>query len=319
MTGMGNALRGGRFLASAGAFAALAALIAVVGPGDALAQNAAECARLQQAIASRHGSSGAQAAVERQRAELSRTEGSARSLGCGNRKIFCSSARIRRRNAANSTARSRACRPISLIWRRAPAAGRAISSPAITPNAGMRRRGRPTSSRRCSAASRGLRPRSSSRRRRTPEFEPLDHGPADRTTESGQPADRSGVVAHSGSYAVCVRTCDGSFFPVSYPRREPRGQPGGSLQGVVPERRHGALFVPVRRNDRRGQVVDRRGLRQFAERRKIRARLRPGLLLPARGRELGRGPRRRRGAVRPREARHHRDAGEIGRNGPADH
>ena len=47
-------------------------------------------------------------------------------------------------------------------------------------------------------------------------FEPLDHGPPDRTTESGQPADRSGVVAHAGSYAVCVRTCDGSFFPVSY-------------------------------------------------------------------------------------------------------
>ena len=47
-------------------------------------------------------------------------------------------------------------------------------------------------------------------------FEPLDHGSPDRTTESGQPADRSGVVAHAGSYAVCVRTCDGSFFPVSY-------------------------------------------------------------------------------------------------------
>ena len=26
----------------------------------------------------------------------------------------------------------------------------------------------------------------------------------------------SGVQAHAGSYAVCVRTCDGSFFPVSY-------------------------------------------------------------------------------------------------------
>ena len=31
-----------------------------------------DCARLQQAIASRHGSSGSQAAVERQRAELAR-------------------------------------------------------------------------------------------------------------------------------------------------------------------------------------------------------------------------------------------------------
>src|SRR5277367_6906361 len=88
MTGMGSALRGGRFLASAGAFAALAALIAAFGSGGALAQNSADCARLQQAIASRHGSSGAEAAVDRQRAELARTEGSARSLGCGNRKIL---------------------------------------------------------------------------------------------------------------------------------------------------------------------------------------------------------------------------------------
>jgi hypothetical protein len=47
-------------------------------------------------------------------------------------------------------------------------------------------------------------------------FEPLDHGAPDRTNESGQPADRRSVVAHAGSYAVCVRTCDGSFFPVSY-------------------------------------------------------------------------------------------------------
>src|SRR5271170_1735783 len=82
MTGTGSALRGGRFLASAGAFAALAALIAAFGSGGALAQNSADCARLQQAIASRHGSSGAEAAVDRQRAELARTEGSARSLGC---------------------------------------------------------------------------------------------------------------------------------------------------------------------------------------------------------------------------------------------
>ena len=28
--------------------------------------------------------------------------------------------------------------------------------------------------------------------------------------------EKSGVNAHSGSYVVCVRTCDGSFFPVSY-------------------------------------------------------------------------------------------------------
>ena len=56
--------------------------------GGALAQNAAECARLQQAIASRHGSSGSQAVAERTRGDLARAEGSARSLGCGNRKFL---------------------------------------------------------------------------------------------------------------------------------------------------------------------------------------------------------------------------------------
>ena len=135
MTGMGSALRGGRFLASAGAFAALAALIAAFGSGGALAQNSADCARLQQAIASRHGSSGAQAAVERQRAELARTEGLRAFARLRKSQDSCFSARIRRRNAASSTARSRACRPISPICRRAPAAAAAISSPATTPNA----------------------------------------------------------------------------------------------------------------------------------------------------------------------------------------
>ncbi|MGH6796872.1 MAG: hypothetical protein ACREDI_00615, partial [Roseiarcus sp.] len=68
----------GKILASAGALAALMASIAAFGGADALAQNAGECARLQQAIAARRGSSGAQAAVERQRAELARTSAYAR-------------------------------------------------------------------------------------------------------------------------------------------------------------------------------------------------------------------------------------------------
>ena len=37
-----------------------------------------------------------------------------------------------------------------------------------------------------------------------------DNGPPGQSDENG------GVHAHAGSYAVCVRTCDGSFFPVSY-------------------------------------------------------------------------------------------------------
>ena len=84
---MRSAFGQGGFLASVGALAALAASIVAFSADVALAQNA-ECARLQQAIAARRGSSGSQAAVERQRAELGRTRAYAGSLGCGNRKFL---------------------------------------------------------------------------------------------------------------------------------------------------------------------------------------------------------------------------------------
>ena len=51
LTRMGSALGRRKFLATAGAFAALALSIAAFAGGGALAQNAADCARLQQAIA----------------------------------------------------------------------------------------------------------------------------------------------------------------------------------------------------------------------------------------------------------------------------
>ena len=318
MTGMGSALRGGRFLASAGAFAALAALIAAFGSGGALAQNSADCARLQQAIASRHGSSGAEAAVERQRAELARTEGSARSLGCGNRKIPV----LRLGSAA---AMRRAQRPDRAH------AGQSRRS------AGARRRRRRRSHRplqrrmrECAAAANQL-PRGPVRRRREARdarqqpqmdarFEPLDHGPPDRTTESGQPADRSGVVAHAGSYAVCVRTCDGSFFPVSY---SGAGSRADSLEEVCralcPNADVALYSFPFGGTIDEAESASGEPYANLPNAGKFEQSLRPGLLLPTQGRELGGGARRRGGEVRPREARHHRDAGEIGRNGPPDH
>src|SRR3984957_4602058 len=87
-TRMRNAFGPGGFLASVGALAALTASIVAFTGDVALAQNAGECARLQQAIAARRGSSGSQGAVERQRAELSRTSAYARSLGCENHKFL---------------------------------------------------------------------------------------------------------------------------------------------------------------------------------------------------------------------------------------
>jgi Protein of unknown function (DUF2865) len=213
MRRIGRVLGSGKFLASAGAFAALVASIAVFG-GGALAQNAAECARLQQAIAARHGSSGAQAAVERQRAELSRAEASARSQGCGNRKILffgsdpppqCGelNGQIARMQASLADLEARAGGGAGDLIARYNA--ECLSAPPRPTNflealfGGVARLAAP------------LAPPGETEAR----FEPLDRVP-DRTTESGQPVDREHVQAHSGSYAVCVRTCDGSFFPVSY-------------------------------------------------------------------------------------------------------
>jgi Protein of unknown function (DUF2865) len=216
MTGMGSALRGGRFLASAGAFVALAAAIAAFGSGDARAQSSADCARLQQAIASRHGSSGAQAAVERQRAELARTEAYSRSLGCENRKFLffgsnppaqCGevSGQISRMQANLADLQGRAGGGAGdLIARYNAECGNAPPRPTNFLEALF------------GGVAKLAAPPPQQPQQQDARLEPLDHGPADRTTESGQPADRSGVVAHAGSYAVCVRTCDGSFFPVSY-------------------------------------------------------------------------------------------------------
>ncbi|HEX9168322.1 MAG TPA: DUF2865 domain-containing protein [Roseiarcus sp.] len=214
VTRMGSALGGGKFLASAGIFAALAASIAAFG-GAARAQNAADCARLQQAIASRHGSSGAQAAAERQRAELARTEGYARSLGCENRKfLFFGSNPPPQCGEVNGQISRMQANLADLEAHAGGGAGDLIARyNAECVNAAPR----PTNFLEALfggvarlAAPPQEQPQMDAR------YEPLDHGPADRTTESGAPVDRNGVVAHAGSYAVCVRTCDGSFFPVSY-------------------------------------------------------------------------------------------------------
>jgi hypothetical protein len=45
-------------------------------------------------------------------------------------------------------------------------------------------------------------------------FDPLEEGSPNQ--QGREPGENGHVEAHAGSYAVCVRTCDGSFFPVSY-------------------------------------------------------------------------------------------------------
>jgi hypothetical protein len=202
----------GGFLASVGALAALAASIVAFSADVALAQNA-ECARLQQAIAARRGSSGSQGAVERQRAELSRTSAYARSLGCENRKfLFFGSeppaqcgdlnGQISRMQANLADLQARAGGGAGdLVARYNAECGHAQpSAPGNVFEAlfgGMAKFGAPQDQE----------PQTDAR------FE--DHG--DQPRQSAPSSGEKGPVqAHSGSYAVCVRTCDGSFFPVSY-------------------------------------------------------------------------------------------------------
>ncbi len=205
-TRMGSAFGYSKILA----LAALAASIVAFSADVAVAQNA-ECARLQQAIAARRGSSGAQAAVERQRAELGRTRAYAGSLGCGNRKfLFFGSepppqcgevtAQISRMEANLAELQARAGGGAGeLIARYNAECGHAAPS---GPNnifealfGGVARLAAPPDQSQTDAR-----------------FE--DHG--DEPRQSGPSGDKGPVQAHSGSYAVCVRTCDGSFFPVSY-------------------------------------------------------------------------------------------------------
>ena len=206
-------LKRSKILAAAGALVALTASIAAFGGDVALAQNA-ECARLQQAIAARRGSSGAQAAVERQRGELARTRAYARSLGCGNRKFLmfgsdpppqCGEvgAQISRMEANLADLQARAGGGAGDLVARynAECLHAAPSGPSNVFEAlfgGIARlaNGGPDSG-----------PQTDDR---------LDQGDQQRNAAPGQSDENGGVHAHAGSYAVCVRTCDGSFFPVSY-------------------------------------------------------------------------------------------------------
>ena len=211
-TRMRSAFGQGGFLASVGALAALTASIVAFSADIALAQNA-ECARLQQAIAARRGSSGSQAAVERQRAELGRTRAYAGSLGCGNRKFLmfgsdpppqCGevNAQISRMEANLADLQARAGGGAGdLVARYNAECGHAQpGGPANVFEAlfgGIARLGAP---------------QEQESPQTDAQFE--DHG--DQQRQSAPSGEKAGVQAHAGSYAVCVRTCDGSFFPVSY-------------------------------------------------------------------------------------------------------
>jgi hypothetical protein len=213
MTRMSGALGRRKYLASSGAFAALAAMIAAFAGGNAQAQNSAECARLQQAIASRHGSSGAQAAAERQRAELAHTTAYARSLGCENRKfLFFGSDPPAQCSQVNGQIARMQANLADLEARSGGGAGDLIARyNAECLNAPTQARGPNFFEALFGGVARFALPQP---QQMDANVEPLDREGGS-TTMEGRPEQKGGE-AHAGSYAVCVRTCDGSFFPVSY-------------------------------------------------------------------------------------------------------
>jgi Protein of unknown function (DUF2865) len=206
-TGVTNGFSRRIFLTPHGLLAAAAAA-GILAAGQALAQSA-ECARLWAAItaAPRSGGGGVAAAAERQRAELASASAYAHSIGCDNQKfLFFGSdpppqcgeikGRIARMqaNLADLRARSGGGRA-GLIARynadcvNAPPRGPGNLFEALFGGGAWQ------------AAI-------------NPDEIPPDQ--QQQMIENSIEKEKRGANVSAGSYAVCVRTCDGSFFPVSY-------------------------------------------------------------------------------------------------------
>ena len=202
-----------RLLAQRTLMAAAAAIAGVLAAGDGLAQSA-DCARLQAAIASApHGGGQLQAAADRQRAELSRTSAYAHSIGCDNQKFLFFGAeppaqcgevkgQIARMqaNLADLQARSGGGGHADLVARYNAECVNAPKQPTNFLEALF------------GGGVRAPNPFEST----TPASIPMSPDEQQQTIEKSIENEKKGANAHAGSYAVCVRSCDGSFFPVSY-------------------------------------------------------------------------------------------------------
>ena len=204
-----------KLLAYGTLIAVAAALAGVFAAGGSLAQSA-DCARLQAAIASapRGGGGQLQAAAERQRAELSRTSAYARSIGCDNQKFlfFGSEPPAQCGEIKGQIARMEA-NLADLQARSGGGGGRAdliarynsecVNAPKQPTNILEALFG---------GGVRAPNPFESA----TPASIPASPDEQQQTIEKSIEKEKKGANAQAGSYAVCVRTCDGSFFPVSY-------------------------------------------------------------------------------------------------------
>jgi hypothetical protein len=189
------------------AIGALAALTGVFATADAFAESG-ECARLRAAIASAapHGGGGQFAgAAARQRSELARTNAYANSIGCNNQKFLffgsepppqCSEIKgqIARMQASLSDleAHSGGGRDDLIARYNAQCGAAAAPQPGNIFEALF----------------------GGGARLFNPETLPPEE--QQQTIEKSIENEKKSANASAGSYGVCVRTCDGSFFPVSY-------------------------------------------------------------------------------------------------------
>jgi hypothetical protein len=196
---------------------AAVAILAAVSAADVAQAQIADCARLRQAISdSARSDQGAQyqAAADRQRAEIDRTSAYAHSIGCDHRQfLFFGSPPPPQCGQINAQIGRMRANLGELQSRASGAGGRAdlvarynaqcVNAPTQPPNLFAALFGGARS------GPGGV------------ETVPLN---PDATQE--KPLDANPEEARAGSLAVCVRTCDGSFFPVSY------SASAGRLQGL---------------------------------------------------------------------------------------
>ena len=191
-----------------GVACAVAAALALAGALTASRQTFAqssECVRLQQAIADsgrRSQSDRYQAAAQKQRGEIDRTAGYARSLGCENRKFLFFGASPPAQCGEINAQLSRMQANLSDLEARAGGGSGGRGELVARYNA------------ECGSGATGRQPNI---------FDAIFGNPPppaanDMTLEPISPdaTPEPSDGAHGGSKAVCVRSCDGYFFPVSY-------------------------------------------------------------------------------------------------------
>ncbi len=121
-----------------------------------------------------------------------------------------------------------------------------------------------------------------------------------------------------GSYrTLCVRKCDGFYFPISMSASRGRFETDSAIcQASCPNSEVELFVQPSGQEAESAAIADRRALYLAAQRVPISQGLRPGLRLPPARPELGRGAGRRRADRRHAARRHRGDGAEVARTGP---